>query len=68
MQRRCAIIDPAVSSTLHCRQGILRQILTQYESPTPVHFKALASADIPDLSVLVGIFWQYGLAANVTKS
>ena len=50
MQRRCAVIEPAVSSTMQSRQGIHRQSLTRYEYPTPMKFKALASTDIPELS------------------
>ena len=46
----CAFIDPAVSSTLHYEKWIRRQSITRYESPTPLHFKALDSVDIPDLS------------------
>ena len=46
MHRWCAIIDPAVISTPRYGQGILIWSLTQYEYPTPVHFRVLASSDI----------------------
>ena len=53
MQQQCAIIDPAVISTLQSSKGIRSWSLTTYESPTPDHFNALASVEIPDLSALV---------------
>ena len=50
MHRRCAVIDPTVISTTHYGQGILHWSLTHYEFPTPVHFRALAYAEILDYS------------------
>ena len=51
MCRRCAAIDPTVRSTPHSRHGILFMSLTRYESPTPVHFRVLASSNIPERSI-----------------
>ena len=39
-------MDPAVISTPHYGHGIFLWSLTRYESPTPVHFRAMASSDI----------------------
>ena len=47
MHQWCAVIDPAVRSTPQSSHSILLLSLTQYESPTPVHFSYLASFDIP---------------------
>ena len=43
-------MEPTASSTPHSGQGIRHMSLMWYESTTPVHFKAFASANIPDLS------------------
>ena len=45
--RQRAIMEPTVSSTPHSEHGIRCQSLTWYESPTPVHFNAMASSDLP---------------------
>ena len=50
MKQRWAVIDPMVSLTLHSEHGIRCRSLTWYGSATLVHFKSLASAEIPDLS------------------
>ena len=54
MRRRCAIVDPGVSSTRHSSRGIRPWSLTQYESPIPVHFSAMASSDIPSEMIWAG--------------
>ena len=50
MRRGCEVIDSAVSSTTHSGQGIYFQSLTRYESPTPMHFRALVFSEIHNLS------------------
>ena len=47
MGRWCAFMYPMVSSTSYSSQDIRLQSLTWYKSPPPVHFKAMASSDIP---------------------
>ena len=47
MRRQCAVTDPAMSSTPHSGHGIRLRSLSWYKSPTPVHFSAIASSDIP---------------------
>ena len=44
---RCAVMEPAVSSTPHSGHGIHFRSITRYDSPTPVHFSAMASSNIP---------------------
>ena len=56
MRRRCVVMDPAVSSTSHSGHGICVWNLTWYESPTPVHFSAMASSNIPSCNDLG---WQF---------
>ena len=51
MRRRCAVMDPAVSSTPHSGHRIRLRSLARYESPTPVHFSAMAFSDIPACNV-----------------
>ena len=50
MCQRCAVIDPAVSSTTHFGQEILFWSLTWYKYPTHVHLRDLDSADTPNRS------------------
>ena len=47
MRRRSAIVDLTVISSPHSGHGIRLQSLTWYKLPTLVHFRALASSDIP---------------------
>ena len=47
MRWRCAVMYPTVSSTSYSGHGICLQSLTRYDSPTPVHFNAMDSSDIP---------------------
>ena len=50
MWRRCAVMDPAVSSTSHSGHRIRLRSLTHYKSTTPVHFSTMAYSDIPALN------------------
>ena len=47
MQLRCAIMETVVSSNQYSGHGIRLWIITWYECPTPMHFSAMASSDIP---------------------
>ena len=67
IRRRCAFIDPEVISNPHSGHGILRCSLTWYESPTPVHANALASADILDISSSVWNVINRDLATLATR-
>ena len=52
MRWRCAVMEPAVISTLYCGHGIRLRSLTGYEYPTPLHFSAMTSYNIPARNVL----------------
>ena len=51
----------------HSGQGVCRQSVTRYESPTPESFKAFSSADIPDLSALCWNFIERDLATLAAR-
>ena len=53
MRRKCAVLDPAVSSTTHYGQGICLRSLTRYKSPSPVKFSAMDSSNTPNHNALV---------------
>ena len=47
MRRWFDVMDPAAIFTQHSGHGIRLWSITQYESPTPVHFNVMASSDTP---------------------
>ena len=47
MQRKWAVMYPTVISTPHSRHNIRLQVITQYESPTPLHFSSMVSYNVP---------------------
>ena len=48
----CAVMDLAVSSTLHSGHGVCIQSCSQYYTPKPMHHRPTASSNMPDRSDL----------------